>query len=226
MKNFKFFKFLSLILSFVIVISLFAACSFKKEEPSSSGATSQKTGEEKILDKSPLAPKERDNHLTPDTSKTEVKKATKKSYNAKTEEEFVEALENFANPNGNEYDALAILGNFDYGEKEDELLKRFKTASADWHAQIVEKVGSKCVVDIVLKDKASVDKSDVKVSDWETINGMECEAFSNIKCTIATNYAKDTITLSLDIVKLNGNWHFATVASIDKVLNAITTGIY
>ena len=226
MKNFKLLKLISLLLGIVIAVSVFTACTDEKEDISSSQTTSQKKGEEKFFEKSPLTPKEKDTHITPDLSKTEVKEATKDVYNAKTEEEFVEALENFTNPNGNKYDALAILGDFDYNEKGDELLERFKTASVDWHAQIIEKVGDKCVVDIILKEKTPIDKTDVKVSDWETINGIECEAFSNIKCTIATNYAKDAVTLSLDIVKLNGNWHFATVASINKVLDAITTKIY
>ena len=101
-----------------------------------------------------------------------VRPATTKEYSAATEEEFVKALENFSNPNGNKYDALAVLGGFDYSEKGEELLKRFEGASKQWHAQIVEQVGEKCIVEMTLKDKKDIDLSDSKVVDWETINGM------------------------------------------------------
>ena len=226
MKKTKFFKVISLMISVVVLTVSFAACSNSKDTAKKDEAGKHIPTEDEYFENSPLTHKDMDTHITPDLSDVEVMEATKSEYSAKTEEEFVKALEKFANPNGNKYDAMAVLGDFDYNEKGEELLERFDAASKVWHAAIVENVGEKCTVEMFLKNKTPIDISDAKVADWKAVNGIDCEAFSNIKCTIATNYAKDSITLSLDIVKINGSWHFASIASIDKVLNAITTDIY
>lgn len=225
MKKTMFFKLVSLLLSVAVLLFAFVSCG-NKETAKKDDAAQHIPTEEEYLKESPLTHKDMDKRPEPDVSKTEVMEATKDKYFAQSEEDFVKALEKFANPKGNKFDALAVLGDFSYDEKEEDLLKRFEEATDSWHATVIEEVGDKCTVEMILKEKTAVDLSDSRVVDWKTINGIECEGFSNIKCTIATNYAKDAVTLSLDIVKVNGNWHFATIDYIDKVLKAITTDIY
>lgn len=219
----KLLKTVSLVLSVFLLVLAFTSCSANNQKNQEPLNIPQ---QEDYPEKSPLAYDGEETHIKPDLSGTVVKEATTKEYTAATEEDFVKALENFVNPNGNKYDALAVLGDYDYTEKGDELLSRFDDASKKWHASIVEEVGNKCVVKIDLKEKSNIDKQNQRVTDWETVNGIECEEYANIKCIISTNYAKNAITLSLDIVKINGNWHFATVSSIDTVKYAITTKIF
>ena len=155
-----------------------------------------------------------------------VKPATTKEYTASTEEDFVKALENFANPNGNKFDALAVLGDFDSDESHEDLLKRYEEASKKWHDTVVKTLADDYAVTMLIKSKTKTDKNDAKVTEWEEYNNLKCQDFANIKCTISTNYAKDDVTISYNIVKLDGRWHFATSDSMDSVLRAMLVDIY
>lgn len=155
-----------------------------------------------------------------------VKPATTKEYTAPTEEDFVKALENFANPNGNKFDALAVLGDFDSDESHEDLLKRYEEASKKWHDTVIKTLADDYAVTMVIKSKTKTDKNDAKVTEWEEYNNLKCQDFANIKCTISTNYAKDDVTISYNIVKLDGKWHFATSDSMDSVLRAMLVDIY
>lgn len=202
-------KLVSLILTLCLVFSL-GACTQKNDEKDTTKINGQIKG----------------NRIYPNLSNVELRKETSKLIKCKTEEMLVDSLESFANPNANEFDAIAILGQFRYEESYDELRERMLTATKDWHSQIVKYVGSKCTVDIELAEKTPIDLSDPRVKDWIDVNGEEIEGYSNLKCVISTNYAVNSVKISFDIVKLDGIWYLANTGTIKKLKDAITTDIY
>lgn len=167
-----------------------------------------------------------DNKITPDVSAVQVKPASAGVTPTPTEESFIEAFESYANPNGNEYDALSVLGSFRYPEDESALLERFKSVSADWHTEVRTQVGENCVVDMSIKEKKAIDLSDAKVTQWNSANGKTAEAYSNIKCIVGSNYSSDTVTMSIDVVKVDGNWYCASTSAIDNLKKTLTTHIF
>ncbi len=165
-------------------------------------------------------------YQSPDLSKAQVPKASTEAVDCTDEEKFVSALEAFANPNGNEYDALSILGAFRYNEQGDDLLKRLATASKSWHEPIQENVGEKCIVDISVKDIKPYDMTDEVVTEWNTANGKTCKGYSRITCVISNNYSTDTLTYSFDIVNVDGNWYLAQTSILNKLQSILTSEIY
>lgn len=209
------------LLAFVLCLS-FAACSSNSEVPPQADNRLDENGE--FI--SPMAPKGEETHITPDLSKIKLPSPSKEETICQTEEEFAAALEAFAGPVGNEYDALSVIGAFRYDEKGDALIERLKPASEEWHKYIEENVGQKCMVDIKLSSKTPVDLNDEKVTEWVSVNGKNAEAYSNLKCIISTNYCTNTLTLSFDIVKLDGRWYLANIGTINKLQSVISKDIY
>jgi len=210
LKSNKLIKFVSLILILCLVFSM-SACT-KKETTDT--------------DKPKINGEVKGNRIYPNLSKVELREETGKLIKCKSEEMLVDCLEAFANPNANEFDAIAILGQFRYDESYNKLRERMHTATRDWHTQIVKYVGSKCTVDIELVEKTPVDLSDPRVKDWNAVNGIDAQAYSNLKCTISTNYAVNSVKISFDIVKLDGIWYLANTGTIKKLQDAIITDIY
>ena len=216
------FKHIALLLVFCVLSFSFAACS---------GDNPQAPVEDNRLNEdgefiSPMAPKGNETHITPDVSKIKLPSASKEETICQTEEEFVDALKTFVNPMGNEYDALSVIGAFRYDEKGDSLIERLKPASEEWHSYIQENVGEKCIVDIKLSSKTPIDLSDEKVTEWSSANGKNPEAYSNIKCIISTNYCTNTLTLSFDIIRLDGRWYLSNVGTLNKLQSVIAKDIY
>ncbi len=220
MKNNKFIKLIALV---SVIVLVFASCS--SQSGTDNGVNSAARPEDGI--KNPVTtPNLEDNHIKPDLSKVEVPKPSENVTKTDTVENFVTALQSFANPYGNEYDALSILGEFRYDEKGDELLERLKTAADSWHDVIEKSVGRKCVVKFKLNEVTKYDMTDEAVSDWNFVNGLEAEDFAKISCTISTNYARKSITYIFDIVKIDGKWHLSTIGTINKIQSLITIDIY
>lgn len=223
MKNNKFIK----LISFVVIILMFAfsfvSCSSTN---SADNQTNSSANEIKENNPKPNSVPEVNNRINPDLSKVEAPKASEAVTDTNSIEKFVAALESFANPNGNEFDALSILGEFRYEEKGDELLERLKTAAKSWHEPIVKNVGEKCIVKIKLDKSEKYKLTDTAVTEWNSVNGLEAEDYAKISCAISTNYAKEPITYIFDIVKLDGKWHISTIGTLNKIQSLITTDIY
>ena len=209
MKN-KFLKFISVICVVSLALSLGACTNEKAEKNEKPKINGEVVG----------------NRIYPDLSKVELRKASSGLTKCKTEEMLVDCLEAFANPNANEFDAISILGKFRYNESYNKLRQRMFDATKQWHAHIVKYVGSKCAVEIELAEKTAIDLSDEKVKEWNLANGLEAEGYSNLKCIVSTNYAVNTVKMSFDIVKLDGEWYLANTGTIKKLQDAITTDIY
>ncbi len=251
MKN-KVFKALAA-LSISAAICAFSACSSdkapsqKKETEADSGSDirneiSFDSGGQKVtidegtpnvnpnkgeqLDKSPLAPDSNNKHVQPDLSQAKPKAASTSVPDTSTEEKFIDALESFANPNGNKYDAMAVLGSFAYNEDSDALYKRFETASKSWHEQIVSKVGEKCIVDITLKSKGDISNTAEKFAEWQRVHGGIAEDYTNVKCIIKSNYSSSSVTYSIDIVKIGGKWHLANTDVMEKLQDIIINELF
>ena len=210
LKSNKLIKFVSLILILCLVLSM-SAC------------TRKNTGD---TEKPKINGEVKGNRIYPNLSKVELRKETSKLIKCKTEEMLVDCLEAFANPNANEFDAIAILGQFRYNESYSKLRDRMFDATKEWHNSIIKYVGPMCAVDIELSEKTPINLSDQRVKDWNAVNGMEAEAYSNLKCIISTNYAVNSVKMSFDIVKLDGIWYLANTGTIKKLQDAITTDIY
>lgn len=198
----------------VCMIFSFVACSLLNN--TTSNENNQSTSGTKI----------NGNRVVPNLSKVELRKESSKVTKCKDEEMLIDSLEAFANPNANEFDAISILGKFRYTEEYNKLRNRLYTATRQWHSQIIKSVGEKCKVDIDLIKKTPVSLSDARVKDWQAANGKTPEAYSNVKCNISTNYASKSITLSFDIVKVDGAWYLANTGTISKLQTIITTDIY
>ena len=209
LKN-KFLKFISVICIVSLVLSLGACTNEKAEKNEKPKINGEVVG----------------NRVYPDLSKVELRKESSGLTKCKTEEMLVDCLEAFANPNANEFDAISILGKFRYNESYNKLRERMFDATKQWHAYIVKYVGSKCTVEIELAEKTAIDLSDEKVKEWNLANGLEAESYSNLKCIISTNYAVNTVKMSFDIVKLDGEWYLANTGTVKKLQDAITTDIY
>lgn len=166
------------------------------------------------------------NYTAPDLANTEVPEASSKVTDCTDETIFVSALKAFANPNGNKYDALSILGAFRYNEQGDKLMERFDSASRSWHEPIEKNVGQKCVVDISLKSTAPYDMDDEVVLEWNAANDKKCLGYSRITCDISTNYSSRKLTYSFDIVNVDGNWYLAQTSILNKLQSILTSEIY
>ena len=209
LKSNKLIKYVSLILMLCIVFST-GACTKHNDDTEKPKINGEVKG----------------NRIYPNLSNVELRKETSKLIKCKNEEMLVDCIEAFANPNANEFDAIAIMGQFRYDESYNKLRDRMFTATKDWHSQIVKYVGPMCAVDIELVEKTPVDLSDQRVKDWNAVNGIEAEGYSNLKCVISTNYAVNSVKISFDIVKLDGVWYLANTGTVKKLRDAITTDIY
>ena len=222
--NNKLLKALSLVISVFMIIGVFVSCTNNDANVPSDGSSVQNNPHEP---QNALKPNGiRDKHLNPDLSKVEVPEASEEAVDCTDEEKFVSALEAFANPNGNKYDALSILGAFRYSKQGDTVMERLETASKSWHEPIVENVGEKCVVDISLKSTSPYDMSDSVVTEWNAANGKTCKGYSRITCDIATNYSSKKLTYSFDIVNVDGNWYLAQTSILNKLQSILTNEIY
>ena len=172
-------------------------------------------------------PGKTDKRLNPDVSSIELSPASKSAMYSKTEEECIERLRIYSNPNGNEYDALALLGRFKYADKsEDAMMKQLKTASKTWHETVAVQVGEKCIVNFEIVKKTPLDPSDSRVVEWKNANSKEPEAYTNMKCVVSTNYADSELTLSVDLVKLDGKWYLAKTDILNTIKEAITKTLF
>ncbi len=230
MKN-MFYKIL-MPLSLAAVMCIFAACS-SGDAPSGDKVYYTSDGQKITIGegnlsggsnqnpenfKSPLnKPSSTDKRLEPDLSKVKPKAASKSVADTSTEEKLVEALESFTNPNGNKYDAMAILGSFGYTEDEEALYARFDEASKSWHELVESMVGEKCIVDISIKSKGDNSNTEEKFAEWQRVHGGIGEDYTNLKCVIKSNYSSSSVTYSLDIVKVKGKWHIANAGALDKI---------
>lgn len=223
--NNKLLKAVSLVISVFMIIGVFVSCGANKDEQNpSDGSFVQNNSHEPQNVLKPNGIK--DNHLKPDLSKVEVPEASKEAVDCTDEEKFVSALEAFANPNGNKYDALSLLGAFRYNDDSDKLMERLETASKSWHEPIEKNVGEKCVVDIALESTAPYDMSDSVVTEWNAANGRTCKGYSRITCVITTNYSSRKLTYSFDIVNVDGSWYLAQTSILNKLQSIITTEIF
>ena len=166
------------------------------------------------------------NYTIPDLSGANVPAASTEATDCTDETKFVSALEAFANPDGNKYDALSILGAFRYNEEGDKLMERLETASKSWHEPIEANVGEKCVVDISLKSTAPYDMADEVVVEWNAANGKKCLGYSRITCDISNVYSAKKLTYSFDIVNVDGNWYLAQTSILNKLQSILTNEIY
>ncbi len=172
-------------------------------------------------------PSAKNKRLNPDLASVQLATPSDKTVYSKTVEECVARLAVFANPNGNEYDAVALLGAFRYPDKtEDELLEQFKTASAEWHKDIVENVGEKCVAKISLAEKNILPLSDAKAEEWKSVNSAALEEYANVKCVVTTNYSSGDVKISIDLAKVDGSWYLAYASGLDKIRNVMVTEIF
>lgn len=178
------------------------------------------------INKSPLVPNSEDKRVQPDLSKANPKPASKSVADTSSEEKLIEALESFANPNGNKYDAMAVLGDFSYSEKDDALLERFERAGKSWHEQIVSKVGEKCIVDIRFKSKGDISTTADNFAQWQSIYGGIGQDYTNVKCIIKSNYSTSSVEYSIDIVKIDGRWHLASQDVLGKLQEIITVELF
>ena len=225
--NFK--KITAATLSVALAFS-FAACGKSGDELADSSTNKNSA---QIADssgqkfESPLKPSAKDNRIEPDMAEVSYPEASEKTVYSKTVEECIERLSAFANPNGNKYDAAALLGAFRYpGEDEAALLERFKKASDEWHKYIKDNVGDKCTVSMHISEKNTLAPEDVKVVDWKAVNKQNCEEYANVKCIIETNYSSDDIKISIDLVKVDGSWYLASTGTLNKVRNVIADEIF
>ena len=223
MKSDKFgLKVFSVALSLVMTFSLFSGCSHE-ELPENSVSV----GDEAPQEENGLKLGVDDKHLTPDVSDVKLSEPSKAIKNSESEQACIETLNTFANPNGNEFDAASVLGKFRYnGKTDEEIMNKLKNASADWHKTVAESVGEKCIVRIELLEKEEIDLNDAKVTDWNAANGKTAEAFSNVKCSVSTNYSSGTVKVSFDLVKTEGSWYLANTTTINKIQNVIMNEIY
>ncbi len=220
MKRSNFIRFLSIILAIGVILVTFTACT-SEEQPQQTVTNNQEQP------KNPLThPSVKDKHITPDLSKVKVPKASGDVTSTDTPEKLLKALEAFVNPNGNEYDALSIIGEFRYEEEGTLLLRQLKTAAKAWHEIIDENVGEKCVVSIKHIETRKVDMSDKTVTEWNNVNGKTAEDYAKITCEIGTNYASDTLTYIFEAVKVDGSWYLSTIGTLDKMHSIIATDIY
>lgn len=172
-------------------------------------------------------PSSKNKRLNPDLDSIQLAPPSDKTVYSKTVEECVARLAVFANPNGNEYDAAALLGAFRYPDKtEDELLKQFKTASDEWHKDIVENVGEKCVAKISLAEKNILPLTDAKAEEWKSVNSAALEEYANVKCIVTTNYSSGDVKISIDLAKVDGSWYLAYASGLDKMRNVMITEIF
>jgi len=120
-----------------------------------------------------------------------------------------------------------VLGSFRYpGSSENDTLEKLKTASDLWHKSITEKVGEKCLVRITADSITPVELSDAAVAEWNDVNGKKAEAFSNVKCYVATNYVDNALKISFDLVKFDGSWYLASPSTLNKIKDVITIELY
>ena len=170
----------------------------------------------------------RDNkRLNPDISSIELGSASKSAVLSDTEDECIERLNVYSNPNGNEYDALSILGRYKYAQKsEDAMMKQLKTASKTWHETVETMVGEKCIVKFDVIKKTNVDLGDAKVADWISAVGITPEGYSSVKCAVSTNYSSETVNMLIDLVKVDGKWYLAKTDTLNTVKDIITVTIF
>ncbi|MBQ4526902.1 MAG: hypothetical protein II998_02405 [Clostridia bacterium] len=179
------------------------------------------------IEKPVTSPDGNSKRLKPDISNVSVPAPSTAVKVCKTEAECVEMICKFANPNGNWYDALSVLGDFRYSDMEEEAKnKRMQAASEEWHTDVVTKVGEKCIVKMSVEETTVVDINDVRVLDCAQAIGITPDAYSNVKCNISTNYADNMLTVSIDLVKVNGSWYLAKDSGIYDILNVITYELF
>ncbi len=165
--------------------------------------------------------------LNPDVSSIELSPASKSAMYSNTEEECIERLRVYSNPNGNEYDALSLLGRFKYAAKsEDAMMKQLKIASKTWHETVEVEVGEKCIVSFDIIKKTEIDLDDSRVSDWKSAIGITPEGYSNMKCTLSTNYSTETVNISIDLVKVDGKWYLAKTDTLSNIKDIITKKVF
>ena len=165
--------------------------------------------------------------LKPDVSSVELSPASKSEMYSNTVEECIERLRVYSNPNGNEYDALSLLGRFKYAAKsEDAMMKQLKTASKTWHETVETMVGEKCMVKFDVIKKTAVDLDDPKVSDWISAVGITPENYASVKCAVSTNYSTETVNMLIELVKVDGKWYLAKTDTLSTVKDIITTTIF
>lgn len=228
MKN----KVVKIIISLALLLTLCILASCSADTLSSENKDKDETKDEISynsagqIDKSPLVPSVEDKRVQPDLSKVSPKSASKSVADTSSEEKLIEALESFANPNGNKYDAMAVLGDFSYSEKGDALLERFERAGKSWHEQIVSKVGEKCIVDISLKSKGDISTTADNFAQWQSIYGGIGQDYTNVKCIIKSNYSTSSVEYSIDIVKIDGKWHLASRDVLEKLQDIITVELF
>ncbi len=172
-------------------------------------------------------PEKENKRLEPDVSSIELGPESKSPMYSDTEEECIERLRIYSNPNGNEHDALSLLGRFKYLEKsEDAMMKQLKNASKTWHETVETLVGEKCIVNFEIIKKTEVDLNDTKVSDWKLATGVTPQGYTNVKCALSTNYSSETVNISIDLVKVDGKWYLAKTDTLSTVKDIITVTIF
>ncbi len=227
-------KIFAVVLIITLVSSVFTGCLVKKEtkelpplKSETKKGTVQKWGADDKKDNPVTNPQKKNNALTPEIDSVELAAESTERVYCQTEEQCVEIIEKFANPTGNKYDALSVVGEFQYPDmSNEEIMSKLQSASDVWHKEIVEKVGEKCIVNISLDEKSDVDLSDERVAEFNSVNRQKAEAYANVKCYVTTNYADNEVKISFDLVKLNGNWYLAKLSTLNLIKNAITTELY
>lgn len=231
LKN-AYLKIFSVVLLVMMMVNVFTGCFDEKDKSALLPESDELTGSvSSVLSESKKESGDKasskDNALTPDVDKIKLEPESKKSVDCITEEECVEMICKFANPEGNKYDALSILGDFRYpGLSEKEMMQKYETASDLWHKEIVDKVGEKCIVSISLIEKTPVDLSDEAVSEWNTVNEKTAEEYSNVKCSVSTNYSDENVKITFDLVKVDGNWYVAKLSTLNLIRDTITISLF
>ena len=166
--------------------------------------------------------------LEPDVSKIKLDKASKDVSLSKDEKALVDNLIKFSNPNGNEYDALSILGDFRYSDKtKEEMMKKLKNASKDWHDDINKNVGEKCIINIDIENISKLDDSNENFKDWKMANTkVKATNYSQIECEITTNYSTGKVSIMFDAVCVDGAWYLANTSTLNKIKNIVVTEIF
>lgn len=166
--------------------------------------------------------------LSPDVSKIKLAKPSENVSFSKDERELINNLNKFLNPNGNEYDAISILGKFRYSDKtKDEMMEKLKNASKGWHSDINKNVGEKCTVNIDIANISKVSEDDPDFKDWKMANAkVKPTKYSQIECEITTNYSTGKVNIVFDAVCVDGFWYLANTGTLNKIKNVIVNEIF
>lgn len=172
-------------------------------------------------------PGKNDKRLDPDISSVEMIPASESAIYSKSIDECMERLNIYSNPNGNEYDALSLLGRFKYAQKSEEaMMKQLKAASETWHETIETDVGEKCLVKIETIKTKEISLDEARVTEWKNAVGITPESYANIKCEISTNYSSKTVNISIDLVEVDGKWYLAKTDTLNTIKEVITKTIF